>query len=129
MQVLFERFISRERREAPDIDIDFEHHRREEVIQYLYDTYGRSRAAMTAEVICYRLRSAVRDMGKAIGLSLDRVARIAEVLDVGDRVDRLPERLAEAGLEPDGDTGRRLTALVGEPSASPVISASMSAVW
>jgi len=114
MQVLFERFISRERREAPDIDIDFEHHRREEVIQYLYDTYGRSRAAMTAEVICYRLRSAVRDMGKAIGLSLDRVARIAEVLDVGDRVDRLPERLAEAGLEPDGDTGRRLTALVGE---------------
>ena len=114
MQVLFERFISRERREAPDIDIDFEHHRREEVIQYLYDTYGRSRAAMTAEVICYRLRSAVRDMGKALGLSLDRVARIAEVLDVGDRVDRLPERLAEAGLEPDGDTGRRLTALVGE---------------
>ena len=114
MQVLFERFISRERREAPDIDIDFEHHRREEVIQYLYDTYGRSRAAMTAEVICYRLRSAVRDMGKALGLSLDRVARIAEVLDVGDRVGQLPERLAEAGLDPDGDTGRRLTALVGE---------------
>ena len=114
MQVLFERFISRERREAPDIDIDFEHHRREEVIQYLYDTYGRSRAAMTAEVICYRLRSAVRDMGKALGLSLDRVARIAEVLDVGDRVDRLPERLAEAGLDPDGDTGQRLTALVGD---------------
>jgi error-prone DNA polymerase len=114
MQVLFERFISRERREAPDIDIDFEHHRREEVIQYLYDTYGRSRAAMTAEVICYRLRSAVRDMGKALGLSLDRVARIAEVLDVGDRVGQLPERLAEAGLDPAGDTGRRLTALVGE---------------
>jgi error-prone DNA polymerase len=114
MQVLFERFISRERREAPDIDIDFEHHRREEVIQYLYDTYGRSRAAMTAEVICYRLRSAVRDMGKALGLSLDRVARIAEVLDVGDRVGQLPERLAEAGLDPAGDTGRRLSALVGE---------------
>jgi error-prone DNA polymerase len=114
MQVLFERFISRERREAPDIDIDFEHHRREEVIQYIYDTYGRARAAMTAEVICYRLRSAVRDMGKALGLSLDRVARIAEVLDVGDRVDRLPERLAEAGLDPDGDSCRRLTALVGD---------------
>ncbi len=114
MQVLFERFISRERREAPDIDIDFEHHRREEVIQYVYDTYGRSRAAMTAEVICYRLRSAVRDMGKVLGLSLDRVARIAEVLDVGDRVERLPERLVEAGLDPDGDTGTRLVALVGD---------------
>jgi len=114
MQVLFERFISRERREAPDIDIDFEHHRREEVIQYVYDTYGRSRAAMTAEVICYRLRSAVRDMGKVLGLSLDRVARIAEVLDVGDRVDRLPERIAEAGLDPESDTGTRLVALVRE---------------
>ena len=114
MQVLFERFISRERREAPDIDVDFEHHRREEVIQYVYDTYGRSRAAMTAEVIRYRLRSAVRDMGKALGLSLDRLARVAEVLDAGDRADRLPERLAEAGLDPGGDTGTRLAALVGE---------------
>jgi len=78
LDVLFERFISRERCEAPDIDVDFEHQRREEVIQYIYGTHGRTRAAMTAEVICYRLRSAVRDMGKAIGLSLDRVNRIAE---------------------------------------------------
>jgi error-prone DNA polymerase len=77
MDVLFERFISRERCEAPDIDIDFEHDRREEVIQYVYETYGRSRAAMTAEVISYRLRSAVRDLAKALGLSLDRVEKIA----------------------------------------------------
>ena len=59
--VLFERFVSRERQEAPDIDVDFEHHRREEVLQYIYTTYGRMRSAMTAEVICYRLRSAVRE--------------------------------------------------------------------
>ncbi len=94
MNVLFERFVSRERCEAPDIDVDFEHHRREEVIQYIYETYGRDRAAMTAEVISYRLRSATRDVGKALGLSLDRVDKIAGVLDVGDSVAELPMRLA-----------------------------------
>jgi error-prone DNA polymerase len=114
MNVLFERFVSRERCEAPDIDIDFEHHRREEVLQYIYETYGRDRAAMTAEVICYRLRSAVRDVGKALGLSLDRVDALATVLDVGDRIEQLPTRLAEAGLEPASDTGMRLVSLVGQ---------------
>jgi error-prone DNA polymerase len=114
MDVLFERFISRERCEAPDIDIDFEHDRREEVIQYVYETYGRSRSAMTAEVISYRLRSAVRDLAKALGLSLDRVEKIASVLDVGDGVEELPQRLAEAGLDPADDTCTRLTALVGQ---------------
>ena len=114
MDVLFERFISRERCEAPDIDIDFEHDRREEVIQYVYETYGRSRAAMTAEVISYRLRSAVRDLAKALGLSLDRVEKIADVLDVGDGVEALPQRLAEAGLDPADDTCTRLTTLVGQ---------------
>ncbi|MFM7137349.1 MAG: PHP domain-containing protein, partial [Planctomycetota bacterium] len=114
MNVLFERFVSRERREAPDIDIDFEHHRREEVIQYIYETYGRDRAAMTAEVISYRLRSAVRDVGKALGLALDRVDQIATVLDVGDGLEELPTRLAEAGLDPTGDTGTRLVSLVGQ---------------
>jgi error-prone DNA polymerase len=112
MNVLFERFVSRERCEAPDIDVDFEHHRREEVLQYIYETYGRDRAAMTAEVISYRLRSAVRDMGKALGLSLDRVDAIATVLDVGDRVTDLPARLTEAGLDPASDTGVRLVKLV-----------------
>jgi len=114
MDLLFERFISRERCEAPDIDIDFEHSRREEVIQYIYDTYGRQRAAMTAEVICYRLRSAVRDVAKAIGLSLDRVNAIAGMLDVGDRPEDLPTRLGEAGLDPADETCTRITALVGQ---------------
>ncbi|MFM1996155.1 MAG: hypothetical protein RLZZ111_542 [Planctomycetota bacterium] len=114
MDVLFERFISRERCEAPDIDVDFEHQRREEVIQYIYDTYGRRRAAMTAEVISYRLRSAVRDLAKAIGFSLDRVGAIADVLDVGDGVEDLPRRLAEAGLDPDAAACTRLVVLVGQ---------------
>ncbi len=81
LDVLFERFVSRERNEAPDIDIDFEHERREEVLQYLYDKYGRERAGMTAEVITYRPRSAVRDVGKALGLSLDRVDALAKRLE------------------------------------------------
>ena len=112
--LLFERFVSRERQEAPDIDVDFEHHRREEVIQYIYQTYGRERAGMTAEVIRYRLRSAVRDMGKAIGLSLDRLAAIADCLDVADRPDALPGRLREAGLDPESEAGCRLVWLVNE---------------
>ena len=66
--LLFERFISRERNEPPDIDIDFEHERREEVLQYVYDKYGRERAALAATVITYRPRSALRDLGKAFGL-------------------------------------------------------------
>src|SRR5678809_381200 len=67
MSLLFERFISRERNEPPDIDVDFEHERREEVIQYIYEKYGRHRAALAATVICYRPRSALRDVGKALG--------------------------------------------------------------
>ncbi len=85
MDVLFERFVSRERNEAPDIDVDFEHQRREEVLQYLYEKYGRDRAGMTAEVITYRPRSAIRDVGKALGLSLDRVDALA-------KQDRAPPR-------------------------------------
>lgn len=76
--VLFERFISRERNEAPDIDVDFEHERREEVLQYMYEKYGRERAGMTAVVITYRARSAIREVGKALGLSLDRVDAVAK---------------------------------------------------
>ena len=72
-RVLFERFISKERGEPPDIDVDFEHERREEVIQYIYGKYGRERAALTAEVICYRSRSAVREVGKVMGMSMDTV--------------------------------------------------------
>ena len=74
IDVLFERFISRERNEAPDIDLDFEHERREEVLQYVYAKYGRERAGMTAEVISYRPRSAVRDVGRALGLEPRRAS-------------------------------------------------------
>jgi error-prone DNA polymerase len=79
--LLFERFLSKERGEPPDIDVDFEHERREEVIQYVYARYGRDRAAMVNEFICYRQRSAVREVGKVFGLSLDQVDRLAKALD------------------------------------------------
>ncbi len=114
MDVLFERFVSREREEAPDIDVDFEHERREEVLQYLYQKYGRERAGMTAEVITYRPRSAVRDVGKALGLSLETVDRIAKLLDGHGPEARFQQRLQEAGLDPDSPVGRRLTYLVGQ---------------
>ncbi|MCB9684083.1 MAG: DNA polymerase III subunit alpha [Alphaproteobacteria bacterium] len=80
-ELLFERFISRERGEPPDIDVDFEHERREEVIQYVYARYGRDRAAMVNEFITYRQRSAIREVGKVFGLSLDQVDRLAKTLD------------------------------------------------
>ena len=75
--LLFERFVSEERREPPDIDVDFEHERREEVIQWIYETYGRHRAALTATVIRYRSRGAVREVGKAMGLPEDVTAALA----------------------------------------------------
>ncbi len=113
MDVLFERFISRERDEAPDIDIDFEHERREEVLQYLYEKYGRDRAGMTAEVITYRPRSAVRDVGKALGLSLDRVDKLSKSID-GHHEGQLAERCRDVGLDPDSTMGRQLLTLVDE---------------
>jgi error-prone DNA polymerase len=78
MNMLFERFVSRERNEPPDIDVDFEHQRREEVIQYVYRKYGRDRAALAATVICYRTKSAIRDVGKALGMPLEEADRIAK---------------------------------------------------
>ena len=114
IDVLFERFISRERAEAPDIDIDFEHQRREEVIQYIYEKYGRERSGMTAELITYRPRSAVRDVGKALGLSLDRVDSLANVIGHADTGDELFAELSEAGLDPACRLGRQLIYLVRE---------------
>ncbi len=76
MSLLFERFLSRERKEPPDIDIDFEHERREEVIQYLYSRYGRHRAAISAEVICYRKKSALREVAKALSIPLESVEKL-----------------------------------------------------
>jgi error-prone DNA polymerase len=114
IDVLFERFISKDRAEAPDIDIDFEHQRREEVIQYIYEKYGRERSGMTAELITYRSRSAVRDVGKALGLSLDRVDALANATGHASEGDELVLRLAEAGLDPATRLGRQLIHLVGE---------------
>ncbi len=114
MDVLFERFVSRERNEAPDIDVDFEHERREEVLQYLYEKYGRERAGMTGVVITYRSRSAIRDVGKALGLSLDRVDALAKQVD-GHGIDsKLTERCEQVGIDPHSETGRRLVYLVDE---------------
>ncbi|HEU4351341.1 MAG TPA: error-prone DNA polymerase [Burkholderiales bacterium] len=90
MNMLFERFVSRERNEPPDIDVDFEHQRREEVIQYVYRKYSRDRAALAATVICYRPKSAVRDVGKALGLPLDEVDRRAKGLTFWDTRRALP---------------------------------------
>ena len=114
VDVLFERFISKERNEAPDIDIDFEHERREEVLQYIYEKYGRDRAGMTAEVITYRPRSAIRDVGKALGLSLDRVDALAKGIDHVHDTALMESRFRETGFDPHSTIGRQLTRLVQE---------------
>ncbi|KAB2942502.1 MAG: error-prone DNA polymerase [Hyphomicrobium sp.] len=101
IDVLFERFVSPERREPPDIDVDFEHERREEVIQYIYARYGRNRAGLAATVISYRARSAVRDVGKAMGLSEDTVAALAGMVWGTTSGGELPEKhVRAAGLDP-----------------------------
>ncbi len=101
IDVLFERFISPERREPPDIDVDFEHERREEVIQYIYERYGRHRAGLAATVISYRSRSAVRDVGKAMGLSEDTVSALAGMVWGTSSGGTLPEKhVRAAGLNP-----------------------------
>ena len=114
MSTLFERFISRERGEPPDIDIDFEHERREEVIQYLYAKYGRERAALTAAVIRYRPKSAIRDVGKALGVdsqAIDALAKSHRWWD-GNAVDAA--LLAAADLAPQALQVRQLAALTGQ---------------
>ena len=104
VDLLFERFISAERGEVPDIDVDFEHERREEVIQYIYRKYGRERAGLAATVVTYRVRSALRDTGRAMGLSKDTVDRLLSMASVWSKpVDE--ERAREEGFDP---TDRRL---------------------
>ncbi len=112
--LLFERFISRERNEVPDIDVDFEHERREEVLQYLYQKYGRDRAGIAATVVTYRSRSAIRDMGKALGLSLDRVGALTKQIEHFSQDHKLEARLPEAGMDPQSETGQRLILLVNQ---------------
>ena len=113
-QLLFERFISKERDEPPDIDVDFEHERREEVLQYIYGKYGRARAALAATVICYRPKSALKDVGRALGLDPQRMNRLTASLAWWDDPEVWPERLRECGFDPDGAAVRQLLALTGE---------------
>ena len=117
--LLFERFISRERNEPPDIDIDFEHERREEVLQYVYRKYGRERAALAATVIMYRPRSALRDLGKVFGLSAADSGRLAQVMQWWDGSATMPERVRDAGFDPDSPWLARLLPLANELVAFP----------
>lgn len=99
INVLFERFISKERDEPPDIDVDFEHQRREEVIQYIYEKYGRERAALTATVITYRARSAMREVGKALGFDIALLDHLSKNIAWWERTHELKNRFAEYGFD------------------------------
>lgn len=114
MSLLFERFISKERDEPPDIDVDFEHERREEVIQYIYKKYGRDRAAIAATVVTYRPKSAVRDVGKALGMDLQLVDHLAKSLSWWDKRDELLARFEEAGINPRSPVIGQFMVLVQE---------------
>jgi len=113
-KLLFERFLSRERNEPPDIDVDFEHDRREEVIQYVFRRYGRDRAALTAVASTYHATGALRDVAKALSLPPDQVNALADCC--GRWSDRVPddERLREAGFDPSSPVLRRALTLTGE---------------
>ena len=113
-RLLFERFISRERNEPPDIDVDFEHDRREEVIQYIYTKYGRSRAALAATVIRYRPRSALRDVGRALGFDPGQLDHLSRRLAWWDGLQVAAERVREAGLDPDSPRVRMLLELANQ---------------
>jgi len=119
METLVERFISKERNEPPDIDVDFEHERREEVIQYIYRKYSRERAAIAATVITYRPRSAIRDVGRALGVDEFQVAALAKTLQWWDSGVVDEPRIREAGLDPESPRVRRwltlAAALLGFP--------------
>ena len=111
-KLLFSRFMSEERREPPDIDVDFEHERREEVMQYIYARYGRHRAGIVATVIHYRPRSAVRDVGKALGLTEDVTQRLSATVWGSHSSKMAPQRFAESGFDPDAPEIARLNQFV-----------------
>ena len=119
--LLFERFISEERGEPPDIDVDFEHERREEVIQYIYERYGRDRAALVNEFITYRGRSAIRDVGKVFGLSLDQVDRLAKCMDrwAAGAEATTGDLVREAGLDPESPVVRSTLACAAQLKGFP----------
>lgn len=108
---LFERFISKERNEPPDIDVDFEHQRREEVIQYIYEKYGRQRAALTAVVISYRPRSVLRDTGRALGIDLGVIDAVARAHQWWDGKKEMLRTLGACGLDPESQVARQWAAL------------------
>lgn len=112
--LLFERFLSKERNEPPDIDVDFEHERREEVLQYVFQRYGRTRAALTAVVSTYHAAGAVRDVAKALGLPPDQINALADCC--GHWSDETPpvERLLEGGFDPESPVLRRVLSLTGQ---------------
>ncbi|MEY4700785.1 MAG: hypothetical protein RL326_972, partial [Pseudomonadota bacterium] len=114
IDLLFARFVSKERREPPDIDIDFEHERREEVIQYIYTKYGRHRAAIAAEVVTYQARSAVREIGKALGLSLEIVDKLAKSVHRWTGCAITAESLRELGVDPFDTTIQNVLILSNE---------------
>ncbi|MBB5206684.1 error-prone DNA polymerase [Chiayiivirga flava] len=116
--MLFERFLSKERDEPPDIDVDFEHERREEVLQYVYEKYGRERAALAATVIAYRSKSAARDLGMALGFPQDRIEELSQAYRYGFGAP-LSEKLRERGFDPDAQEVMRLTALVQQMYGKP----------
>ena len=118
-RLLFERFISKERNEPPDIDVDFEHERREEVIQHIYKKYGRDRAALVATVVSYRTRSAFRDIGKALGLDAVQLDRISSSFVWWDRPDERATRLREAGFDPQSPVIRKLIVLTNALTGFP----------
>ncbi|WP_439545932.1 error-prone DNA polymerase [Sandarakinorhabdus sp.] len=117
--LLFSRFISEERKEPPDIDVDFEHERREEVMQWIYERYGRERAGIAATVIHYRPRSAVREVGKVLGMTEDLTSRLSSTVwgSFSNQMER--ERFAESGLDPDSPEIARLSGLVGQIMGMP----------
>ncbi|HYJ20194.1 MAG TPA: error-prone DNA polymerase, partial [Burkholderiales bacterium] len=118
-RLLFGRFLSKERNEPPDIDVDFEHQRREEVIQYIYRKYGRHRTALAATVVCYRTRSAFRDVGKVLGLDAVQLDRIAGSFVWWDHPEQRAGRLSEAGFDPDSPVIHKLITLTSELSGFP----------
>jgi error-prone DNA polymerase len=106
-EMLFERFVSKERGEPPDIDVDFEHERRAEVIAYIYEKYGRERAALAAALITYRTKGALRDAGRALGFGVAQIDALTTSLAWWDKREQLPERFAEHGLDPESPRVRK----------------------
>lgn len=119
ISLLFERFISKERNEPPDIDVDFEHERREEVIQYIYKKYGRERAALAATLITYRPRSAIRDVGKALGLDELFIQELSQSLAWWDRRADLEKRFKQRGLAQGAHLSKQFLELIHEIQGFP----------